>query len=95
MNDIAVVMKALEYAAGRHRKQFRKGEDMTPYINHPIGVASLLANVAGENDPVLLSAAILHDVIEDTPATYAQVRHEFGSQVADGVQALRHCFLNG
>ena len=66
MSDTSLILKALEFAAGRHRSQFRKGLDRTPYINHPIQVASLLANDAGETDPVLLSAAILHDVIEDT-----------------------------
>jgi guanosine-3',5'-bis(diphosphate) 3'-pyrophosphohydrolase len=66
MPDTSLLLKALEFAAGRHRSQFRKGLDRTPYINHPIQVASLLANSAGETDPVLLAAAILHDVIEDT-----------------------------
>ena len=66
MNDTALILKVLEFAAGRHRLQFRKGLDRTPFINHPIQVANLLANEAGESDPVLLSAAILHDVIEDT-----------------------------
>jgi GTP diphosphokinase / guanosine-3',5'-bis(diphosphate) 3'-diphosphatase len=66
MNDTSIIFKALEFAADRHRGQFRKGNDNTPYINHPIQVAGLLANYAGETDPVLLSGAILHDVIEDT-----------------------------
>jgi guanosine-3',5'-bis(diphosphate) 3'-pyrophosphohydrolase len=66
MSDSALLLKALEFAAERHRKQFRKGLDKTPFINHPIQVASLLANEANETDPVLLAAAILHDVIEDT-----------------------------
>jgi guanosine-3',5'-bis(diphosphate) 3'-pyrophosphohydrolase len=66
MSDTALILKALEFAAARHRKQFRKGLDKTPFINHPIQVASLLANDAGETDPVLLAAAVLHDVIEDT-----------------------------
>ena len=66
MSDTSLVLKALEFAAARHRTQLRKGLDRTPYINHPIQVASLLANFAGETDPVLLAAAILHDVIEDT-----------------------------
>jgi guanosine-3',5'-bis(diphosphate) 3'-pyrophosphohydrolase len=66
MDDVGIILRALEFAAGRHRIQFRKGEDKTPYINHPIQVANLLANEGGENDPVLLIAAILHDVIEDT-----------------------------
>jgi len=66
MSDTSLILKALEFAAVRHRSQFRKGLDKTPYINHPIQVAELLANAAGETDPVLLSAAILHDVVEDT-----------------------------
>jgi (p)ppGpp synthase/HD superfamily hydrolase len=66
MSDTALILRTLEFAAGRHRSQFRKGLEKIPYINHPIQVASLLANEAGESDPVLLSAAILHDVIEDT-----------------------------
>jgi len=66
MPDTSLILKALEFAAGRHRSQFRKGLDRTPYINHPIQVASLLANEAGESDTALLVAAILHDVIEDT-----------------------------
>jgi GTP diphosphokinase / guanosine-3',5'-bis(diphosphate) 3'-diphosphatase len=66
MSDTSLILKALEFAADRHRSQFRKGLDRTPYINHPIQVANLLANDAGETDAVLLAAAILHDVIEDT-----------------------------
>jgi guanosine-3',5'-bis(diphosphate) 3'-pyrophosphohydrolase len=66
MDDIELIFKALEFAARRHRTQFRKGLGRSPYINHPIQVANLLVNEAGEKDPILLSAAILHDVIEDT-----------------------------
>jgi GTP diphosphokinase / guanosine-3',5'-bis(diphosphate) 3'-diphosphatase len=66
MTDTAILLKALEFAAYRHKSQLRKGEDKIPFINHPIQVANLLANDAGESDPVLLSSAILHDVVEDT-----------------------------
>jgi guanosine-3',5'-bis(diphosphate) 3'-pyrophosphohydrolase len=66
MNDTGLILKALEYASHRHRSQRRKGRGEIPFINHPIQVASLLANVGGETDPILLAAAILHDVIEDT-----------------------------
>jgi len=66
MNDISLILNALEFAAVRHRKQFRKGADRSPYINHPIQVANLLVSEAGEKDPVLIAAAILHDVVEDT-----------------------------
>jgi GTP diphosphokinase / guanosine-3',5'-bis(diphosphate) 3'-diphosphatase len=66
MTDFRLILKALEFASHRHRSQRRKGSRKIPYINHPIQVASLLANEGGETDPVLLTAAILHDVIEDT-----------------------------
>jgi guanosine-3',5'-bis(diphosphate) 3'-pyrophosphohydrolase len=88
MDDISLVLKALEFAAVRHRKQFRKGKDKSPYINHPIQVANLLANEAGEKDPVLLSATMLHDVVEDTVETkkekkelIGQIRKLFGEEV--------------
>ncbi len=66
MDEIGILLKALDFAARRHKNQFRKGEDKSPYINHPIQVANMLANEAGERDSVLLAAAVLHDVIEDT-----------------------------
>jgi guanosine-3',5'-bis(diphosphate) 3'-pyrophosphohydrolase len=88
MDDISLVLKALEFAAIRHRNQFRKGKDKSPYINHPIQVTNLLANEAGEKDPVLLSAAMLHDVIEDTVEARKekkelidQIRELFGEEV--------------
>jgi guanosine-3',5'-bis(diphosphate) 3'-pyrophosphohydrolase len=64
--SVSVFLRSLDFAATRHRSQFRKGEEKIPYINHPIQVANLLVNEVGETDPVLLSAAILHDVVEDT-----------------------------
>ena len=88
MNDISLILKALEFAAVRHRKQFRKGADRSPYINHPIQVANLLASEAGDKDPVLIAAAILHDVVEDTvdgkkekKKLISQIREVFGEDV--------------
>jgi guanosine-3',5'-bis(diphosphate) 3'-pyrophosphohydrolase len=88
MDDITLILKALEFAAVRHRAQSRKGEDKSPYINHPIQVANLLVNEAGEKDPVLLTAAILHDVVEDTVDGKKEkkklvelIREEFGEEV--------------
>lgn len=87
-DDIKIIFKALEFAAARHKYQFRKGDDRAPFINHPIEVACLLANEAGENDVVLLTAAILHDVIEDTVETASekqelieQINGIFGSEI--------------
>jgi GTP diphosphokinase / guanosine-3',5'-bis(diphosphate) 3'-diphosphatase len=53
-----------------------------PYINHPIVVANVLANEAGITDPVVLSAALLHDTIEDTKTTAAELEEQFGRKVA-------------
>jgi guanosine-3',5'-bis(diphosphate) 3'-pyrophosphohydrolase len=82
MSDSALILMALEFAAERHRKQFRKGVDRTPFINHPIQVANLLANEADETDPVLLAAAILHDVIEDTVESVSE-RDELSQLIAN------------
>jgi GTP diphosphokinase / guanosine-3',5'-bis(diphosphate) 3'-diphosphatase len=86
--DTALILKTIEFAAARHRTQFRKGADKTPYINHPVQVANLLANEGGEYDPELLTASILHDVIEDTVDTTEEkeelirlMRKEFGEEV--------------
>jgi guanosine-3',5'-bis(diphosphate) 3'-pyrophosphohydrolase len=88
MDDIGLILKALEFAARRHKNQFRKGEDKAPFINHPIQVANLLANDVDEKDPVLLAAAVLHDVIEDTVGTpgekqdlIKEIREIFGESV--------------
>jgi Guanosine polyphosphate pyrophosphohydrolases/synthetases len=78
-----IFIKALKYAADKHISQRRKGCDMVPYINHPIKVTYILQNTASENDPELLSAAILHDVIEDTCATEAELIEKFGKKVTD------------
>ena len=60
-----LVVRAIEFAAQRHSGQTRKGNTKSPYINHPIKVVSLLVDYT-EHDSDLLSAAALHDVIEDT-----------------------------
>jgi GTP diphosphokinase / guanosine-3',5'-bis(diphosphate) 3'-diphosphatase len=90
MEDIALVLKALDFAALRHRNQFRKGSDRVPYINHPIQVASLLANEAGETDSALLAAAILHDVVEDTVESTQEklelideLKNKFGNEIME------------
>ncbi len=81
MTGSAQLLKALEYASHRHRTQKRKGTRNIPFINHPIQVASLLANEGGETDPVLLTAAVLHDVIEDT-VNSAEERTELMNEIS-------------
>ena len=73
------LLAALHFAALKHRGQRRKGMDSSPYINHPIAVAELLARVAGVADVTTLQAAVLHDTLEDTRTTSAELDEHFGT----------------
>ncbi|MFZ5940513.1 MAG: HD domain-containing protein [Bacteroidota bacterium] len=79
--------KALEFATEHHKFQRRKGYNRVPYINHPVKVAALLAQF-GEMDTVILCAALLHDVLEDTPATSDQLTGLFGEEICSIVLEL-------
>ena len=81
MSTAEVLLRAAAFAAERHRKQRRKGADRDPYINHPIRVAALLAGVGGVRDLDVLVAALLHDTVEDTETTPAQLEKAFGKRV--------------
>jgi len=89
-----VVIRAIEFAAQRHSGQTRKGNTKSPYINHPIKVVSLLLDF-NENDTDLLSAAALHDVIEDTARGDQEIQQleetieeKFGDKVLGIVQEV-------
>lgn len=82
------LLAALQFAAERHRDQRRKGRESSPYINHPIAVARLLAEVGGASDPVLLQAAILHDTVEDTETTLDELEARFGPEVRRVVEEV-------
>jgi guanosine-3',5'-bis(diphosphate) 3'-pyrophosphohydrolase len=77
-----MILAASAFAAEKHRGQRRKGAEAAPYINHPIAVANVLANEAGIWDPITLAAALLHDTIEDTATTAAELALAFGPDVA-------------
>src|ERR1022692_3871349 len=79
---VSIVLAASAFAAHKHRDQRRKGADASPYINHPIAVANVLANEAGITDPTILAAALLHDTIEDTDTTAGELVAEFGPRIA-------------
>jgi GTP diphosphokinase / guanosine-3',5'-bis(diphosphate) 3'-diphosphatase len=78
-------IRALVFAAAKHRDQRRKDAAAGPYINHPIAVANVLANEAGITDPIVLCAALLHDTIEDTKTTAAELEEQFGQKVTSVV----------
>jgi GTP diphosphokinase / guanosine-3',5'-bis(diphosphate) 3'-diphosphatase len=77
----ALLLRAIRFAADKHRDQRRKDAGASPYINHPICVAEVLARVGGVTDPVTLIAGILHDTVEDTQTTFGELDREFGPEV--------------
>ena len=82
-----LVLKATQFAALKHRNQQRK-DGKTPYIIHPISVAMILAEIGGIDDPEILSAALLHDTIEDTNTSAKELDKEFGSTVRKIVEEV-------
>jgi len=83
-----LLFDTLAFAAHKHRAQRRKDKEASPYINHPIALADVLANEGGVEDPVTLCAALLHDTIEDTRTTYQELRKAFGKEIADVVMEV-------
>jgi guanosine-3',5'-bis(diphosphate) 3'-pyrophosphohydrolase len=79
--DIALILHATAFAADKHRNQRRKDAEASPYINHPVALANLLAQ-AGIGDTTVLAAALLHDTIEDTDATTEELTGTFGGEIA-------------
>ena len=82
------LLQALSFAAHKHRDQRRKDADASPYINHPIAVATVLAVEGGLTDGELLVAAVLHDTVEDTQTTFEELTEHFGAGVARLVREL-------
>lgn len=81
--DIAMVIRAAHFAALKHSGQRRKDAAASPYINHPLTLATVLANEGGVTDTATLCAALLHDTIEDTKTTRAELVGAFGQEIAD------------
>jgi len=82
------IAQALHFAAVKHVDQRRKGERAEPYFNHLAEVAWALARHTGGSDPDLVIAGLLHDTLEDTDATFAEVEAAFGAEVAGLVREV-------
>ena len=86
-NDLKLLMKALTFAAEKHKNQRRKNVEASPYINHPISLANILCNKALVTDINVICGALLHDTVEDTETTedelVAESGHDIGSIVRD------------
>jgi guanosine-3',5'-bis(diphosphate) 3'-pyrophosphohydrolase len=80
--ELALLLKALAFAAHKHRDQRRKDADASPYINHPIALADVLVNEGGITDVEVICAALLHDTVEDTATTHEELLDAFGTRIA-------------
>jgi guanosine-3',5'-bis(diphosphate) 3'-pyrophosphohydrolase len=82
------LLKAVAFAADKHRHQRRKDAEASPYINHPIAVATVLAAEGDVSDEGTLVAAALHDTVEDTQTTIEELEEHFGAEVAHLVREM-------
>ena len=82
------LLQALTFAADKHSGQRRKDAEASPYINHPIAVATVLAAEGDVADEAILLAAVLHDTVEDTKTTFAELEERFGTDVAGLVREV-------
>jgi len=81
-SDLRLLLRALAFAAHKHRDQRRKDRAASPYINHPIALANVLAREGRVADIDTLCAALLHDTVEDTRTTYEELKSMFGARIA-------------
>jgi len=86
--DYAFIFHAFEFSARKHQHQRRKNVDATPYINHLITVGYILTEIGHVHDIPTLTAAILHDTLEDTDTTAAELETEFGAAVRSIVEEV-------
>jgi myo-inositol-1(or 4)-monophosphatase len=84
MKKMPLLQKAMEFAAGKHDGQLRKGTTI-PYFTHVMEAMEIVSRMT--EDEEVRAAAVLHDTLEDTPATKEELVHFFGHRVADLVAA--------
>ena len=81
-HSIQKILEALQFAAHKHRDDRRKDVAASPYINHPIALANVLWQEAAVHEPDVICAALLHDTVEDTQTTEAELVERFGRKIA-------------
>lgn len=84
----ALLLKAIAFAAEKHRHQRRKDPEASPYINHPIDLANVLVQEGRVMDTTVLIAAVLHDTLEDTETTPDELAMVFGGEIRDIVMEV-------
>src|SRR5712672_2578769 len=86
-DSLSALLQAIAFAARAHRHQLRK-DNQTPYVSHVVRVAFVLRHVFGIADERILTAAVLHDTIEDTTTDFDDIEKQFGSEIAGWVALL-------
>ncbi len=81
------LLNSVAFAARAHRPQLRK-DGQTPYVSHVFRVCLIVRHLFGIDDPEILTAALLHDTIEDTTTDCDDLIEQFGDQVGSWVAAL-------
>lgn len=81
-DNCGLLLSAATFAARKHSTQRRKDVEASPYINHPLALADMLANMGGVTDTEVLCAALLHDTIEDTETSAEELHAAFGPAIA-------------
>lgn len=90
--DTSFLDKAIEFAVKAHANSERRGKGF-PYVIHPLEAMSIVASMTPDQE--LLAAAALHDTVEDTGVTVADLRREFGDRVAALVEVESDVFVEG
>ena len=78
--NFEIITKAVTFAGEKHAGMIRKGSDCIPYIVHPLEAAAIVATMT--NDPDMIAAAALHDVVEDSVVTVEEIYEKFNANVA-------------
>jgi guanosine-3',5'-bis(diphosphate) 3'-pyrophosphohydrolase len=82
-----LLLEAIAFAARAHQGQLRK-DGRTPYVSHVFRVCLMVRQVFGVEDASVLTAAVLHDTVEDTTTDFDDLEKQFGSEIAGWVSAL-------
>ena len=81
---MGILEKAITFAAEKHKGMVRKGSSI-PYIVHPLEAVAIAGGITSDHE--ILAAAVLHDVVEDTPVTIEEIKEIFGARIAALVAA--------
>lgn len=87
-SDMAKIVRAAYFAGEKHKDQRRSDKEETPYINHPLELASILVDEGYVEDVDVICAALLHDTIEDTDTTVEELESTFGPLVTNIVREV-------